>query len=78
MPDDPNDPLAAFTAYAADRLWVASHLTQLAGFMLLMAELVLLLRELETRNLGGCARIGIAGAWRALEFCRRALICGQD
>ena len=42
MPDDPNQTAEAFTAYAADRLWVASHLAQLAGIALMEAALVLL------------------------------------
>jgi hypothetical protein len=29
MGADPNQAVAAFTEYAANRLWVASHLTQL-------------------------------------------------
>jgi hypothetical protein len=33
---DPNEAVAAFTEYAADRLWVASHLTQLAGVALMV------------------------------------------
>ena len=33
---DPNEAVAAFSEYAADRLWVASHLTQLAGVVLLV------------------------------------------
>src|SRR5262245_26217814 len=37
MPDDPNQAVEAFTAYAADRLWVASHLTQLVGIALMVA-----------------------------------------
>jgi hypothetical protein len=31
MSADPNDPIAAFSEYAADRLWVASHLGQFIG-----------------------------------------------
>ena len=31
MGADPNDPIAAFSEYAADTWWVARHLTQLAG-----------------------------------------------
>ena len=31
MGADPNDPISAFTEYARDRLWIASHLVQLAG-----------------------------------------------
>ena len=35
MKADPNDPVEAFPEYAADELWVASHLTQLAGVALI-------------------------------------------
>ena len=31
MHADPADPLAAFTEYAADRIWIATHLAQFAG-----------------------------------------------
>jgi hypothetical protein len=37
MSAGPNGAVAAFTEYAADRLWVASHLTQLAGVTLTVA-----------------------------------------
>jgi hypothetical protein len=33
MSADPNDPIAAFSEYAADRLWVASHLGQFIGIV---------------------------------------------
>ena len=46
MEADPNVPLAAFTEYAADHHWVASHLTQLFGVFLMTAALILLLRQL--------------------------------
>ncbi len=45
MDADPNDPVAAFSEYAADELWVASHLTQLAGVALIVAALVVLAAE---------------------------------
>ena len=32
---DPDDAVAAFTEYAADRLWVASHLGQFLGVALM-------------------------------------------
>jgi len=31
---DPNDAVAAFSEYADDQWWIASHLTQLLGVML--------------------------------------------
>ena len=34
MDADPNIPIAAFTEYAADHHWVASHLTELFGVRL--------------------------------------------
>ena len=37
MKADPNDAVAAFTEYAADQLWGASHLMQLAGLTLMVA-----------------------------------------
>ena len=39
---DPNDPIAAFSEYAGDTWWVASHLTQLAGVTVIVAALILL------------------------------------
>jgi len=46
MGADPNQAVAAFTEYAADHLWVASHLTQLAGVSLMVAALLLLAQQL--------------------------------
>jgi len=54
MEADPNQAIAAFAEYAADRLWVASHLTQLAGVALILAALLLLAQQL---------RAGSAAAW---------------
>ena len=54
MEADPNQAIAAFAEYAADRLWVASHLTQLAGVALILAALLLLAQQL---------RAGRAAAW---------------
>jgi len=59
---DPNDAVAAFTEYAASRIWVASHLTQLAGVALMMAALLLLAHQLETGRAKGWTRIARAGA----------------
>jgi hypothetical protein len=47
---DPNDPVAAFAEYAADRLWVTSHLLQLAGVALIVAALLVLARRLESAS----------------------------
>ena len=59
---DPNDALAAFQEYAADDLWVASHLTQFFGFALIVAGLVALSRSLSTGVTAGLARLAVAGA----------------
>ncbi len=66
MPADPNDALTAFTEYAADRLWVASHLTQLAGVGLILAALMLLAQQLETESGVGLSRIAAGGAIASL------------
>jgi hypothetical protein len=57
MSADPNQAAAAFAEYAADRLWVASHLTQLAGLALIVAALLLLAQQL---------RVGRAAAWAGI------------
>ena len=44
---DPNDAAAAFTEYAADRLWVGTHLGQFLGVAIIVAALVMLSRSLE-------------------------------
>jgi hypothetical protein len=46
MEADPNEPIAAFTEYAAAHHWIASHLTQLFGLLLMSTALILLLRRL--------------------------------
>ena len=62
VPDDPNDAVAAFTAYAADRLWIASHLMQLTGVTLMVVALILLARDLERAGGRAWRRIGTVGA----------------
>jgi hypothetical protein len=62
MGADPNEAIAAFTEYAADHLWVASHLTQLAGVALMAAALLFLAQQLATENGIGWARIAAGGA----------------
>src|SRR5215510_14454881 len=63
---DPNDAVAAFSEYAADRMWVASHLTQLAGVMLMTAALLFLARQLEAASGTGWARLAAGGAIASL------------
>ena len=62
MEADPNDALAAFAEYAADRLWVASHLTQLAGVVLMMGALVLASWMMRRGPAEGWALLGAIGA----------------
>src|SRR4030095_446763 len=66
MRADPNNPVAAFTEYAADRLWIASHLIQLAGIALIVAALLLLSRRLEATKAGPWSRFAAAGAIASL------------
>jgi hypothetical protein len=63
---DPNEAIAAFSEYAADRLWVASHLTQLAGVVLMVAALLLLAKQLESSSGTGWSRIAAGGAVASL------------
>jgi hypothetical protein len=65
---DPNDAVAAFSEYAADRMWVASHLTQLAGVMLMMAALLFLAQQLEETSGTGWARLAAGGAIASLAL----------
>ena len=46
MHADPNQPTAAFTEYARDSMWLASHLTQLCGMALLVEALLVLAHDL--------------------------------
>jgi hypothetical protein len=61
VPADPNNAAQAFAAYAADRFWVASHLMQLVGTILVLAALVIL-AQLETRRARVWSRLASAGA----------------
>ena len=63
---DPNDAVAAFTEYAADHLWVASHLTQLGGVALMVAALLLLTEQLQPESGTGWARVAAGGAVTSL------------
>jgi len=61
MTADPNDPPAAFAEYAADRLWVASHLGQFLGIAALGVALVALAATMEAGTPSAWARIGVVG-----------------
>jgi len=63
---DPNEAVAAFTEYAADRLWVASHLAQLAGVALTVAALLFLAQQLEAASGAGLSRLAAGGAIASL------------
>jgi hypothetical protein len=63
---DPNEAVAAFTEYAADHLWVASHLTQLGGVALMVVALLLLAHQLESVSGQGGTRIAAGGAIASL------------
>src|SRR5207244_8932666 len=76
MGADPNQAVAAFTEYAADHLWVASHLTQLAGVSLMVAALLLLAQQLRMGSGragagvaagGAIARLALAVALQAVD-----------
>jgi hypothetical protein len=62
MSADPNVPLAAFTEYAADRNWVASHLMQLLGVALIVVALILLAQKLAKGPAHVAAVLGAIGA----------------
>ena len=66
MSADPNVPLAAFTEYAASHIWVASHLMQLGGVVLITAALVLLSRKMADGPAGEWATLGATGAIASL------------
>lgn len=58
---DPNDAPAAFAEYAADQLWVWSHLGQFAGIVLLGVGLVGLAATMEAGTPAAAARIATIG-----------------
>jgi hypothetical protein len=66
MRADPNVPLAAFTEYAADRHWIASHLMQLAGVALMVTALILLSRIMAGGTAETAAFLGSCGAIASL------------
>lgn len=62
MNADPNVPLAAFEEYAADHHWIATHLIQLLGVVLMTAALVLVSKKLAGGRADALASLGMAGA----------------
>jgi hypothetical protein len=62
VPDNPNDAETAFSEYAADQLWMASHLLQWLGIIFMVVVLVLLSRRLANGPAGNWAAVGMAGA----------------
>jgi hypothetical protein len=67
MSADPNVPRAAFTEYAASHHWVAIHLMQLVGVILITASLVLLSRQMADGPAAEWATLGAAGAIASLS-----------
>lgn len=65
---DPNNPIAAFTEYAADHDWVAVHLIQLFGVALMVVALIALSERLENSRGGMMARLGTVGAITSLAI----------
>lgn len=65
---DPNDATMAFAEYAADHLWVASHLTLFLGVVLMVGALVLLSQWMANGPAAHWAHLGIAGAIGSLAM----------
>lgn len=71
---DPNDPVSAFTEYAADQLWGVSHLTQFTGIVLIVVALLLLMHQMEQARGwtqiakgGSIASLAVAAALQAVD-----------
>ena len=62
LDSDPNDSPAAFAEYAADSLWVWSHLGQFVGVALLGMALVALATTFNPGRAAAWGRVGQAGA----------------
>lgn len=65
---DPADVPAAFAEYAADPYWIASHLAQLIGVVLITTGLVALSWRLRTGRAGVWAVLGGIGAFASLSL----------
>ena len=66
MGADPNDPTAAFSEYAADRLWVASHFAQFVGVLLMVVGLTALARSLEGERMRQLSDLALLVAFATL------------
>lgn len=77
MDADPDDAIAAFAEYAADPLWIASHLVQLAGFALMVGALLCLAHQIDQAGGrlawsrlaagGAVASLAVAAALQAVD-----------
>jgi hypothetical protein len=67
MAADPNVPSAAFSEYARSEYWVAIHLMQLLGVVLITASLVLLSLKMADGPAAEWATLGAAGAIASLS-----------
>ena len=68
MDAPPGDARAAFAEYAADQLWVASHLGQLLGVALMCGGLLALTWQLRAGRAGVWASFGAFGAAASLAL----------
>ena len=68
MEADPHDSVVAFIEYATAELWVASHLTQLAGVTLMVMALLILAKQLEAEGSGPWPRLGSGVAIASLAI----------
>ena len=60
---DPGDPVAAFTEYAANDLWIGSHLSQFLGVAMMFVGLVALNDSLKGEPFACLARLGYLWVW---------------
>ena len=65
---DPNDAAAAFREYAADKLWIASHLTQFFGIASITLGLLALYRSLSATGASAVAGVAVFGAGTSLAL----------
>ena len=68
MGADPNNAVAAFTEYAADKNWIAGHLAQFAGFALLVAAMLVLAQQLRESAPAGLRQLAAGGAIASLAL----------
>jgi hypothetical protein len=65
---DPNDPIAAFTEYAAHDPWVNVHLIQLLGVGLMVLAVVLFSKMIENNRAGILTQLGNTAAAASLAL----------